>query len=164
MYPYMSERLRENVDFRLQSRRCCMFILYCRGFNLVGVVSVMASGAAGRHLSERTGIVRDHSWGTKILYFIMYRQARYSTQLIGSSLTSRVNVLIMFAPCIRSLARPASTRASQCLRRPRMEAIPKYTTPCRMQQKRFQSKPTFRTTAKALFKAHPYQLSLATIM
>ena len=71
--------------------------------------------------------------------------------------------LTMFAPRFQSFIRPASGRASQCLRQ-RQAAIPKNSISRRIQQQRHQStraNPSALDAARALFRAYPYSVSLA---
>jgi hypothetical protein len=67
----------------------------------------------------------------------------------------------MFAPRVRSAFRPVSRQASQCLRQQRKEAFPRPSITCQIQQRRYQSNPTFFGNSKILFKAYPYSVSTA---
>lgn len=69
----------------------------------------------------------------------------------------------MFAPRFQSFIRPASNRASQCLRQ-RRAAVPKISVSRQIRQQRHQStraNPSTLDAAKALFRAYPYSVSLA---
>lgn len=66
----------------------------------------------------------------------------------------------MFAPRFQSFIRPASNRASQCLRQ-RRAAIPKSSVSGQIRQQRHQSTRSTAAAAKALFKAYPFSVTAA---
>ena len=66
----------------------------------------------------------------------------------------------MFAPRFQSFIRPASNRASQCLRR-RRATISKSSILGQMRQQRYQSTRSTTAAAKALFKSYPFSVTAA---
>ena len=85
-----------------------------------------------------------------------------STSLYCSGLKKTIKeyTFQMFAPRFQSIIRPASNRASQCLRQ-RRAAIPKSSVSGQIRQQRHQSTRSTAAAAKALFKAYPFSVTAA---